>query len=98
MLLANELKKVIAGVLRAVQPAQRVRLLMQPKKLGALTSFAYNVGVGAFAASTMRRLIDRNDYDGAAKQFDVWINAGGVPLRGLVRRRAAERALFEAME
>lgn len=30
------------------------------------------------------------------QQFDLWNKAGGRVLPGLVRRRAAERALFEA--
>jgi lysozyme len=33
--------------------------------------------------------------DGAAREFDCWVFAGGRKLAGLVRRRAAEREMFE---
>ena len=34
------------------------------------------------------------DMDGAAREFDRWIYAGGKVLNGLVKRRAAEKAMF----
>jgi GH24 family phage-related lysozyme (muramidase) len=37
---------------------------------------------------------NRSDYDGAADEFLKWRKANGVVLRGLERRREAERALF----
>ncbi|MGV8726505.1 glycoside hydrolase family protein [Pseudomonas aeruginosa] len=36
----------------------------------------------------------KGDDQGAADQFPRWVNAGGKRLEGLVKRRAAERALF----
>jgi hypothetical protein len=57
-------------------------------------SFAFNVGMGNVRSSTLLRLLNQGNYDGAAAQFGRWIKAGGRVLRGLVRRRAAERALF----
>lgn len=61
----------------------------------ALVSFVYNVGVGAFKRSTMLKLLNQNNIFASAAQFDRWIYANGVILRGLLHRRAAERALFE---
>jgi len=63
-------------------------------KLGALTSFAYNVGVGAFKSSTMLRKLNAGDYDGAYNEFDRWVYGDGKKLEGLVRRRKVERTLF----
>ncbi|WP_415873852.1 glycoside hydrolase family protein [Burkholderia ubonensis] len=40
------------------------------------------------------RKLNASDYTGAANQFLVWNRAGGTVLRGLVRRRSAERSLF----
>lgn len=68
--------------------------LTQPQ-FDALVSLGYNIGVGALGRSTLVRLLNAGDADGAAAQFDVWINAGGRPMDGLRRRRRAERALFE---
>lgn len=61
----------------------------------ALVSFAYNVGVGALGESTLLRLLNTKDYEGAAAQFPRWVKAGGKTLPGLVRRRDAEQALFK---
>lgn len=62
----------------------------------ALVSLAYNIGAGAFRASTLLRLLNRGEYAKAAEQFDRWNRGGGRVLPGLVKRRAAERKLFEA--
>jgi lysozyme len=62
--------------------------------LGALVSFAYNVGVGALGSSTLLRLLNAGDHAGAAAQFGRWNKAGGKALAGLTKRRAAEAALF----
>lgn len=63
-------------------------------KLGALTSFVYNIGVNAFKASTMLRKLNAGDYDGAYNEFDRWVYGNGKRLEGLVRRRKVERTLF----
>ena len=63
-------------------------------QFGALVSFTYNLGSGNLAASTLRQRLNRGDHAGAAGEFPKWRLAGGRVLRGLVRRRAAERALF----
>lgn len=67
-----------------------------PARLAAVTSFAYNLGLGALAASTLRRKIGRRDWGGAAAEFPKWKFAGARVLRGLVLRRAAERRAFES--
>jgi len=60
----------------------------------ALVSFVFNLGVGNFRTSTLLKKLNAGDNDGAAQEFGRWIHAGGKALPGLVRRRAAERALF----
>ena len=60
----------------------------------ALCSFVYNVGATAFNKSTLLRLLNEGDYDGAYWQFSRWNKGGGKVLKGLVRRREAERTLF----
>lgn len=78
--------------------AQVLRLVKVPLTQGqfdALTSFVYNLGAGNLSNSTLLRVLNAGDYSGAAAQFDRWDKAGGKVLPGLVRRRAAERALFE---
>lgn len=60
----------------------------------ACVSLAFNIGVGNFAHSTLARLLNAGNVQGAADQFPLWNKAGGHVLPGLVRRRAAERELF----
>lgn len=64
-------------------------------QFGAMVSLAYNIGPGAFLKSTLLRKLNAGDYVGAAAEFARWNKAGGKVLRGLTRRREAERALFE---
>lgn len=60
----------------------------------ALVSFTFNVGTEAYLASTLRKKLLAMDLEGAAEQFGRWRYAGGKVIRGLVRRRQAERSLF----
>jgi lysozyme len=72
-----------------------VRVPLTQGQWDALSSFVYNLGPGALEKSTLLRLLNAGDYSGAAAQFDRWVYASGKKLAGLVKRRAAERALFE---
>lgn len=61
-----------------------------PGKLGALTDFAFNMGIGAFRASTLRRRVLADDWTAARAEFMKWIIGGGKKLKGLILRRQAE--------
>jgi lysozyme len=61
----------------------------------AFTSFGYNVGAAAFCSSTLARKANAGDLAGACAELSRWTLAGGRQLPGLVKRRAAERALCE---
>lgn len=65
-------------------------------QFSALVSFAYNLGLESLKTSTLRRLHNEGQYSAAQAQFARWVNAGGRKLPGLVRRRAAEAALYGA--
>lgn len=60
----------------------------------ALVSFAYNCGEGNLRSSTLLKKVNDRNFTGAAQEFDKWVNGGGKKLPGLIRRRAAEKALF----
>ena len=82
-----------------VEIAERavLRLIHVPLSDGqfsALVSFAFNLGAGALQRSTMRRKINREEYEAVPAEFRRWVWAGGRKLKGLMRRRAAEAALF----
>ncbi len=65
-------------------------------EFGALASFAFNLGTGNLRSSTLLKKLNAGDRAGAADQFTRWVYADGKMLPGLVKRRAAERALFLA--
>jgi lysozyme len=63
-------------------------------RLVACVSLAYNIGLGAFGASSVCRLAKRGEFNAAAEKFLLWNKAGGRAVRGLTIRRTAERDLF----
>jgi len=71
-----------------------VTVPLEQHEFDALVSFVYNVGGGAFAKSTLRRKLNAGDRKAAANEFLRWNKAGGKVLKGLKRRRAAERRMF----
>ena len=77
---------------RAIEDALRVDVTQN--QFDALVCWSYNVGDGAAAGSTLMRRLNAGDVQGAADQFLRWNKAGGQVLRGLTRRREAERELF----
>lgn len=71
-----------------------VKVPLNQNQFDALVSLAYNIGSTAFKNSTLVRQLNEGNYKVAANQFNVWVNAGGKRMQGLVNRRAAERTLF----
>ena len=71
-----------------------VKVAVNQNQFDALVDFAYNLGVNALAGSTLLKKLNAGDFAGAADEFPKWNKAGGKVLKGLVRRRAAERSLF----
>ena len=71
-----------------------VKVDLTQNQFDALVSLTYNIGSTAFKNSTLLKKLNAKDYAGAADQFLVWNKGGGKVLKGLVRRRDAERALF----
>lgn len=71
-----------------------VTVKLNQYQFDALVSFCYNVGPGNLKTSTLLKLLNKGDYEGAAEQFERWVKAGDKKLAGLVRRRVAEKELF----
>jgi lysozyme len=64
-------------------------------QFNALVSFAYNVGTGNFASSTLLKKINKNPNDLTLKaEFLRWNKAGGKVLNGLTNRRNEEADLY----
>ena len=73
---------------------QLVKVRITQGQFDALVSFAYNLGLRSLSTSTLLQKLNSGDMQGAANEFDRWVNAGSVKLNGLVARRAAECEMF----
>jgi lysozyme len=65
-----------------------------PNQFAAMTSLAFNVGLGNFSRSSVLRFHNEGKFAEAAAAFSMWNKAGGKVRAGLTRRRAAEAALY----
>ncbi|MBE1236327.1 lysozyme [Phaeovibrio sulfidiphilus] len=73
---------------------RRVSVPLCAPRFAALASFVFNAGAGSFARSTLLRRLNAGEYDAVPGELGRWTRANGRVLPGLVRRRAAEAALW----
>lgn len=71
-----------------------IKVFLHPYCWDAILSLVYNIGTYRFKASTLLRKINHKEFSEAGNQFLRWIYVGGKPLKGLIKRREEERALF----
>jgi lysozyme len=91
---ANELFEIIAkDFADKVKPL--IKSAVTPNQFAALTSFAYNAGIGNLRSSTLLRKVNANPNDHTiAQEFAKWVRANNKVLAGLEKRRAAESKLY----
>lgn len=85
-ILATDLSKVEANVNRVV------KVPLTQNQFDALVSFDFNTG--ALARSSILTALNKSDYEDAANRILLYNKAGGKVLKGLVRRREAEKKVF----
>lgn len=68
-------------------------LQLTERQCEALESLIYNIGWTAFSRSKCYKAIKAKDWGTAFNNWD-WISGGGKVLKGLIKRRAEEIALF----
>ena len=86
--LDRDLERHAAGIAQCIPLAS---LPNGPKV--AFVSASYNIGVTGFCGSTMARKTNAGDMVGACNALLLWNKVGGKEVRGLTRRRQAEREL-----
>ena len=89
-LLSNQLLSYAFAVDKGVKTS------MHSLMRGSLTSFTYNVGTGAFAKSTLLRMVNQQRWSEVPRAFMMYRMGGGRVLAGLERRRKAESIMFMA--
>lgn len=87
-LLKEDLREVIAGLSKIVS------VDVTQGQFIAITSLAFNVGVGAIKRSKLIRKLNLGDTEGAAVEFLDWDKCNGKRVPGLTRRRKREYKLF----
>ena len=85
--LVRNLEKHGSGLLKCVT------VPLNQNQFDALSSWTFNVGVGAACGSTLVKLLNQGQYTPACNQLPRWNRAGGKEVRGLTNRRMAERDL-----
>jgi lysozyme len=60
----------------------------------AMTSLAFNIGLDKFNGSTVLKRHRQGNFARAADAFLLWRYINGVPSKGLLNRREAERELY----
>lgn len=86
--LREELERFKSGV------SSVVKVKITQSMFDALVSFSYNLGTNALYKSTLLTCLNQSQYRESSDEFLKWVYAGGERLRGLERRRDAERLMF----
>jgi lysozyme len=94
---AEDLLRGDVGI--AEEGVQRsITVPLEIHQFDALVSFAFNVGTWALTTSTLRRKVNAGLHLEVPEQFMRWVYAHGEKLKGLVRRRAAEAAMYSGSD
>lgn len=78
----------------ASKVASLIKVRVSDNQFGALVSLAYNIGLDAFAKSTLLRILNAGDFAGVPAQFRRWNKNDGKVMKGLVNRREREIAMW----
>jgi lysozyme len=71
-----------------------VRVPLRQNQFDALVSLMLNIGNDGFRRSTLLRLLNLGDYEGAANEFPHWERSGSAHPKGLPPRRREEQERF----
>ena len=66
----------------------------RPESHVAIGDFAFNLGTTRYKASTLRKRVEAEDWEGAADEMMKWVWGGGKKLPGLVKRRTVDANLL----
>ena len=86
------LEKAVEKFAGEIAPAFQTNV--SENEFSACVSLAYNIGSPRFKKSSVLKHLNAGDRERAADAFLLWNKAGGKVLKGLERRRAAERKFF----
>ena len=89
-----ELDILALDALTKAMKASPVLVLASSNKQVAIADFIYNLGIGNYSKSTLKKYVDQKNWLAAAGEIKKWDKAGGVALKGLTIRRKKEAELL----
>ena len=90
----EDLVKTALEVLNRAIKYSPILATVNMEKQAAIADFIYNLGVGNYATSTLKKKVDVGDWVSAASEIKRWDKAAGKVLKGLTVRREKEAALL----
>lgn len=90
----EDLVKTALEVLNRAIKYSPILTTVNMEKQAAIADFIYNLGVGNYATSTLKKKVDVGDWVSAASEIKRWDKAAGKVLKGLTVRREKEAALL----
>jgi lysozyme len=88
-LLKTDLNKMVTPVIK-----NNVKIKLKQNQLDALYSLIYNIGMDKFVNSNLLKMLNIGKFKKMKKDWQEFQMADGKVLKGLVRRRQEELALF----
>ena len=90
----EDLVKTALEVLNRAIKYSPILATVNMEKQTAIADFIYNLGVGNYAKSTLKKKVDAGDWIAASSEIKKWDKAAGKVLKGLTVRRAKEAELL----
>jgi len=90
----EDLIKTALEVLNQAIKASPILATVNMEKQAAIADFVYNLGIGSYTSSTLKKKVDVGDWISAAVEIKRWDKAGGKVLKGLTIRRNKEAKLI----
>ena len=79
----------------AVDVDKLIKANLNQNQFNAITSLAYNIGIGALSKSTLLKKVNINPNDPTiVAEFAKWNKVSGKVVNGLTKRRAVESKLY----
>jgi lysozyme len=90
----EDVAKTALAVLNQAVKVSPILATVNIEKLAAIADFIYNLGVGNYAKSTLKKQVDAGNWMAASSEIKKWNKAAGKELKGLTVRRGKEAVLL----
>ena len=91
----DDLIKTALAVLDRAVKYSPILATANMEKQAAIADIIYNIGIGAYKKSTLKKYIDLGDFQSASVEILKWDKANGKQLKGLSIRRKKESDLLK---